>query len=295
MTLAANGAARVGFAYDALGQLTEEVQQHLPPAAGQPQPQPLIWRHRYDALGSRTHSTLPSGKQVQWLCYGSGHVHQITVDGHVISDIERDALHRETSRTQGALQSQYGFDPMGRLALHKITRLHAQAGQRSQSLWDQGRTPQAPALPALPGGQRIARQFAYDLAGNLRQTHDSLRGLSQYRYDPLGRILGAVKGQPGQPGSSAARSETFAFDPAGNILNPNRGQMGPGTEAGTQELSHAISSGGVSQASTPSNRIAVYEDLRFAYDVHGNIDLPPVDVPIRSGSPGSRLLDGYVG
>ena len=25
------------------------------------------------------------------------------------------------------------------------------------------------------------------------------------------------------------------------------------------------------------------------------IDLPPVDVPIRSGSPGSRLLDGYVG
>ena len=24
-------------------------------------------------------------------------------------------------------------------------------------------------------------------------------------------------------------------------------------------------------------------------------DLPPVDVPIRSGSPGSRLLDGYVG
>ena len=27
----------------------------------------------------------------------------------------------------------------------------------------------------------------------------------------------------------------------------------------------------------------------------GSRDLPPVDVPIRSGSPGSRLLDGYVG
>ena len=27
----------------------------------------------------------------------------------------------------------------------------------------------------------------------------------------------------------------------------------------------------------------------------GTADLPPVDVPIRSGSPGSRLLDGYVG
>ena len=274
MRQALNGAARVGFAYDALSQLTEEVQQHLPhpqaaPGQGQP-PQPLIWRHGYDALGQRSHSTLPSGKQLQWLSYGSGHVHQITVDGHVISDIERDALHRETSRTQGALQSQYGFDPMGRLAAHKVRRLQAQAEQRAQSLWDQGRRPSA-ALPALPGGQRIARQFAYDLAGNLRQTQDSLRGLSQYRYDPLGRILGAVKGQPAQPGSSVARTETFAFDPAGNILNPNRGQMGPGTEAGTQEGSHAISSGGVSQASTPSNRIAVYEDLRFAYDVHGNI------------------------
>ena len=29
--------------------------------------------------------------------------------------------------------------------------------------------------------------------------------------------------------------------------------------------------------------------------VAGTADLPPVDVPIRSGSPGSRLLDGYVG
>ena len=29
--------------------------------------------------------------------------------------------------------------------------------------------------------------------------------------------------------------------------------------------------------------------------VHVTRDLPPVDVPIRSGSPGSRLLDGYVG
>lgn len=27
----------------------------------------------------------------------------------------------------------------------------------------------------------------------------------------------------------------------------------------------------------------------------GHVDLPPVEVPIKSGSPGSRLLDGYLG
>ncbi len=32
-----------------------------------------------------------------------------------------------------------------------------------------------------------------------------------------------------------------------------------------------------------------------ANQVRRGCDLPPVDVPIRSGSPGSRLLDGYVG
>jgi len=67
----------------------------------------------------------------------------------------------------------------------------------------------------------------------------------------LGRIL------------AAPQIEQFAFDPAGNIINPNQGQQQGG--------SAAISAGGASQATTPSNRIAVYEDLRFAYDVHGNI------------------------
>ena len=37
-----------------------------------------------------------------------------------------------------------------------------------------------------------------------------------------------------------------------------------------------------------------FSSKRFVH-MDGSIDLPPVDVPIRSGSPGSRLLDGYVG
>ena len=58
---------------------------------------------------------MPGGRHVQWLYYGSGHLHQIRVDGHVLSDIERDALHQEIERTQGALESHYCYDPLGRI------------------------------------------------------------------------------------------------------------------------------------------------------------------------------------
>ncbi|WP_200844972.1 hypothetical protein, partial [Novosphingobium sp. 18052] len=64
-------------------------------------------------LGHRTRTTLPDGRALDWLHYGSGHLHQIglTEAGSgartVITDIERDALHREIQRSQGALHSRY--------------------------------------------------------------------------------------------------------------------------------------------------------------------------------------------
>ncbi|MFG0608218.1 MULTISPECIES: hypothetical protein [Delftia] len=59
--------------------------------------------------------------------------------------------------------------------------------------------------------------------------------------------------------TSGRNLETFAFDPAGNLLNPNRGGD--------------LSSGGTSneREQVPTNRLAVYQDLRFQYDLHGNI------------------------
>ncbi len=61
-------------------------------------------QHAYGILGNRIATTLPDG-----------HVHQINLDGDVIADIERDRLHREKSRTQGALISRYQRDTLGRL------------------------------------------------------------------------------------------------------------------------------------------------------------------------------------
>lgn len=72
-------------------------------------------RYHYDFNGNRTATVLPDGRQINYLYYGSGHLHQISLDDEVITDIERDKLHREIFRTQGKLASRYELDPLGRL------------------------------------------------------------------------------------------------------------------------------------------------------------------------------------
>ncbi|SUD78351.1 YD repeat-containing protein [Pseudomonas putida] len=59
------------------------------------------------------------------LYYGSGHWHQLNLDGQVISDMERDDLHREVYRTQGKLTSCFGYDAMGRKAWQFASTLPA--------------------------------------------------------------------------------------------------------------------------------------------------------------------------
>jgi YD repeat-containing protein len=208
MQLAVNGDAQVSFAYDALSQLVEETQVHS--ADDSNHAATFTFKHQYDALGNRIQSDLPSGKTVQWLYYGSGHLHQLLVDGHVVSDMERDALHREISRSQGQLTSQYQFDPMGRLTAHRVSRNAAMQGlpgaASAQALYDKGRQSSPAGMAAgtaanalqatlarLPGGQQIQRQFQYDAAGNLSGVADSLRGTTRYKF-----------------GNSFARKENYA-------------------------------------------------------------------------------------
>ncbi|MES2262212.1 MAG: RHS repeat-associated core domain-containing protein [Pseudomonadota bacterium] len=200
LTDAINPAAEIAFAYDPLGQLLSETQKL---AGAQGSAEVRILKHRYDVLGNRIQTTLPDQRSLHWLYYGSGHLHQINIEepGHgglhrIIADIERDALHRETGRSQGALDSHYGYDPAGHLAHHKVSR---------KTLY-----------PGRDGNVVIGRDYRYDAAGNLAATTDLQRGQQTYRYDPTGRIL-AAKGR---------QDEFFAFDPAGNML-PQETQRSP--------------------------------------------------------------------
>ena len=189
LTKARNQHSSVELAYDGLDRLIGETTVHNGQSA--------TVGYQYDPLGNRIRTILPDGCQIDYLYYGSGHLHQISLDGEVITDIERDKLHREIQRTQGSISSLYDYDPMGRL-------------KSQRTVWSGTQTPRGKQNP-LAGGA-VNRRYAYDKAGNLIQSADQRSGVLNYVYDKIGRIQEARNSQTG-------RSETFAFDPAHNILS----------------------------------------------------------------------------
>ncbi|MDP9783043.1 RHS repeat-associated core domain-containing protein [Pseudomonas fluorescens] len=174
-------AQTLSFAYDALGQLLAENS-----AAGSLQ-------HHYDELGNLIQTQLPDGRWVNRLYYGSGHLHQINLDGQVISDFERDRLHREVLRTQGQISTRSEYDRSGRLR----ARQRRHSGQPS-------------LLPAA-----VQKHFEYDPADHLIGKLDQQPAAQQRQllhYDATGRIIASQDSLHGQ-------RETFTYDAAANLLD----------------------------------------------------------------------------
>ena len=152
-------------------------------------------RYHYDFNGNRTATVLPDGRQINYLYYGSGHLHQISLDDEVITDIERDKLHREIYRTQGKLASRYELDPLGRLKRQIATLNDLTEGGKGKT-----------KVAAGYGQTAVKRSYGYDRTGNLTHSTDQRTGTTKFEYDKLGRI-------------TQAGNELFAFDPAHNILS----------------------------------------------------------------------------
>ena len=66
---AENASATVKLRYDAIGQIIAETSTPINAAAS-------TVRHQYDPLGNRIQTTLPDGRLLNYLHYGSGHLHQ---------------------------------------------------------------------------------------------------------------------------------------------------------------------------------------------------------------------------
>ena len=224
LTKARNQHSSVELAYDELDRLIGETTVHNGQSA--------TVGYQYDPLGNRIRTILPDGRHIDYLYYGSGHLHQISLDGEVVSDIERDKLHREIQRTQGSISSLYDYDPMGRLKSQRTIQNGTQTLHGKQN--------------PLAGGA-VNRRYAYDKAGNLIQSADQRSGVLNYVYDKIGRIQEARNSQTG-------RSETFAFDPAHNILSDKTAEgKGKGSN---------VSSG---------NRLKEYNGIEYTYDALGNL------------------------
>ena len=151
-------------------------------------------RYQYDRRGQLRQRVDAHGRQVGFRYDAYGRLQTLTNengehDGQVISDFERDRLHREVLRTQGQLTTRSEYDRCGRLRLRK----RSPTGQPRQ-------------LPAAH--QKI---FEYDPADHLiARQQGSQRQL--LHYDATSRILATQDNTQGQ-------QETFAYDAAANLLD----------------------------------------------------------------------------
>ena len=208
-------------------------------------------RYHYDFNGNRTATVLPDGRQINYLYYGSGHLHQISLDDEVITDIERDKLHREIFRTQGKLASRYELDPLGRLKRQIATLNDLAEGGKGKTKVAAGYSQTA-----------VKRSYGYDRTGNLTHSTDQRTGTTQFEYDKLGRI-------------TKAGSELFAFDPAHNILDIPTEKVKPypapspvGEGRGEGKTTAPLSDG---RSAITDNRLKTYNGTTYYYDELGNL------------------------
>ncbi|MEX6664250.1 RHS repeat-associated core domain-containing protein [Pseudomonas sp. W2-17] len=212
------------FSYDLLGRLIKETT-----------PQGAL-AYEYDPLSNLTTLTLPTGQHLNHLYYGSGHLQQLNLDGLLISDMERDDLHREVYRSQGKLTSCFGYDAMGRKSWQFASTI---PGEKLSQIQNPGINT---SLLVDHAYNPIHRRYEYDPAGELSRTLDKLSGEIKYEYEPNGQLHSrdTVK---------LVDSEEFRYDAAANRLNFNTSQFDR----------------------VKDNRIKQWRDQEYAYDSWGNL------------------------
>ncbi|MCH4245390.1 PAAR-like domain-containing protein [Acinetobacter gerneri] len=205
---ARNEHSHVKLSYDEIGQLkTEQLIAHWLNASTQEHSKRShTLTHLYDELGNRMETTLPDGRKLKTMYYGSGHAWNYALEdsegSYEISCLERDDLHQEIGRSQGQLQSAFVLDKMGRLLDQHVNDIED------------------------PKNKIISRAYHYDKAGQLTEILDhrfnSQKQLWQrkqsYQYDVLSRLTSSELSSLGRNDNYIQIREKFAFDPASNIL-----------------------------------------------------------------------------
>ncbi len=184
--------------------------------------------HTLGPLGQRTATQAQGLGTLQWLAYGSGHVHGLLLDGQPLVDWERDALHREVGRTLHVLEGQGNedlpaivharqLDPMGRM-LHQDWRglRHAAAMPTTDNANDSDTGPSYAArriAPALGPLRTIAqRRYQYDALGQLVGVQTPGEA-TRYGYDAWQRLTAMHRAGP-----EGELHEHWVLDAAGNRL-----------------------------------------------------------------------------
>ncbi len=236
---------QLDYTFDANGQLLSETN-----SAG-------MLQYRYDELGNLQTLTLPDQRQLNYLHYGSGHLHQINLNGRVISDFERDAVHDEVLRTQGSLITRTRYDQSGRLGSKTIHYRDAPVEMlpllEKSYRYDASDNLIAEILTQTQrrGVADVATEDAAHLEQIIGHFHrsphngKSYTGSNRYGYDPNEQLQSTHQSRPNW---QATQVEDFKYDKAGNLFD------GP-------KLNGLIK----------HNRVLVYQDKRYRYDRFGRL------------------------
>jgi RHS repeat-associated protein len=93
----------------------------------------------------------------------------------------------------------------------------------------------------------------------LSRIEDSRKGGTDYRYDPVGRLIEAV---------SPVAKERFAFDPASNIIDPVRIAETPASRPSPVRPESTLP---VEVPKVLGNLLKAYAGMHFEYDARGNL------------------------
>ncbi len=99
LIVAKNPYSKNQYFYDEVGNLVKEIQDITRLSeSGKEQKvsSQYIWQYEYDVLGNRTATIRPDGQRLDYLTYGSGHIHGVLLNQQPLVDYERDDIHRET-------------------------------------------------------------------------------------------------------------------------------------------------------------------------------------------------------
>lgn len=163
---------------------------------------------------------------------------EISFNGELLAQFERDTLGREVVRKLGnQVHTQSLYDPQGRL-VGQVNR-REKAGDLSPTV--------------------SRRRYCYNQRNQLVRIDDQGHGTSLYHYDLLDRLR-VVEGP---------NPEAFLFDPASNLLEALDGQEATDAQA-SKALPEPTSPNARRPQQTPGNRLKRQGNRRFNYDARGN-------------------------
>ena len=227
--------------------------------------------HSYDEIGNRLKTTLPDGKVLNQLYYGSGHLYNQSItgiDGNIteIRHSERDQLHQETTRQQGDLLSSFGYDAMGRLTKqyssdHNKGRIVIERDYHYDVLGQ---------LTHLSGQTQLSSPVKKP-ANNISTANSSFKRNHQYQYDQVGRL---TEHKLTDYTKQSGTTERFAFDPASNRV--------PVSTAVNDDKAQEKNS--IHKSGRPTKLITADKLITYTYGIHGQVLFKTI-TPAKDGKP----------